>query len=195
MQTSTQAYRINITRPVYAEVLTDTESGTTYGEVKSLGEAQTADVTPSVSTGQLFGNGAIVDSSARLTGLALSLKVTKVPVEARADIYNYTVTDGVIQEKAGQTAKYIAVGFEVEQTNGKSEYVWLLKGRPQPINSNLAQSESNITYSTDTLVIDFVKRKSDDMLRYFADLANPDFTEAQAEEWFKTGPSTFPKAQ
>lgn len=187
--TSKRSYKINIKNPVYCEVLTDDKSGTTYGTVKSLGEAQQAQVTASAATGSLYGDGAIVDSSAKLTGLSLALNVTKIPVEARADIYNLTVTNGVVQVKAGVQAKYIAVGYEIEQTSGESEYVWLLKGRPQPLNENVSQSESNINYSNDQMVIDFVKRVSDEMLQYFADAANADFTAAQAAKWFTNGPS------
>lgn len=187
--TSKQAYKINIKNPVYCEVLTDTAEGTTYGAVKSLGEAQQIQVTAVSSTGQLYGDGAIVDSSAKLSGLTVVLNTTKVSVEAKADIYNYTVTNGVVQVKAGVQAKYIAIGYEVEQTSGDSEYVWLLKGRPQTINENVNQSEANVNYSTDQMTIDFVKRKSDDMIQYFADAANEDFTSAQAAKWFNAGPS------
>ena len=118
MKTSTSAYRINIKNPVYAEVTSDTKEGTTYGEVKGLGEAQQAQITASVASGQLYGNGAIVDSSAILAGMSMVLSTTKVPIEAQADIYNYKVDNGVVQVKAGVTPKYIAVGYEVEQTDG-----------------------------------------------------------------------------
>lgn len=187
---SKQAYKINIKHPVYCEVLTDSAEGTTYGDVKKLGEAQQVQVTAVSATGQLYGDGAVVDSSAKLSGLTVVLDTTKVSVEARADIYNYTVTNGVVQVKAGTQAKYIALGYEVEQTSGDSEYVWLLKGRPQALNANVQQSEANINYSTDQMTIGFVKRVSDDMLQYFADAANADFTQAQAEKWFTQGPSS-----
>lgn len=187
--TSSRAYKINIKNPVYCIVLTDESTGTTYGEVKSLGEAQQAQVTASSATGSLFGDGKKVDSSAKLTGLTLALDSTKVPVEAKAEIFDYTVTNGVVQVKAGAQPKYIAVGYEVEQTSGKSEYVWLLKGRPQPMNANVQQSETNINYSTDQMTVEFVERVSDGMLEYFADAANEDFTAAQAAKWFNAGPS------
>lgn len=188
--TSSRAYKINIKNPVYCLVLTDESTGTTYGPVKSLGEAQQAQVTASSATGSLYGNGTKVDSSAKLTGLTLALDSTKVPVEAKADIFDYTVTNGVVQVKAGAQPKYIAVGYEVEQTSGKSEYIWLLKGRPQPMNENTAQSEDNINYSTDQLTVEFVERVSDGMLEFFADAANEDFTAAQAAKWFNEGPAS-----
>lgn len=188
MKASSQAYRINITHPVYCEVLTDTELGTTYGTVKTFGEAQTMEVTAVVAEGTLYGNGAIVDSTSKITGLTAAFTATKIPVEVQADIYNYEVTGGVIQQKAGTIAKNIAVGYEVEQTSGKSEYVWLLKGRPAPMNQSVSQSETSVNYSTDTITINFMARKSDGMLRFFADASNEEFTAAQAEKWFNEGP-------
>ncbi len=193
MQESNQSYRINIANPVYCEVISDTKEGTTYGAVKSIGETQEVQVTSSVAAGQLFGNGAVVDATSLLTGLALSMKLTKLKVEAVSDIYNHKVTDGVVQVQAGTVPKQIAIGYEVPQTNGKSEYVWLLKGNPKPINSTVQQSENNINYSTDTIEVDFVKRTSDNMLKYYADASNPEFTKEQADAWFNEGPSTFPK--
>ena len=171
MNKSNRSYRINIKNPVYCEVISDTEEKTTYGPVASLGEAQEIQVTSSMASGTLHGNGAVVDSTSLMTGLAVSMKLTKLNVEVVADIYRY----------------------EVQQTDGKSEYVWLLKGKPKPTNSTVQQSETNINYSTDTIEIDFVKRISDDMLRYYADASNPEFTKEQADAWFKEGPSTFPK--
>lgn len=189
MQTSAQGYKINITHPVYCILTQDDENGVAYDEVKTFGEAMQISLTPSVSSGELYGNGAKVDSYSKLTGLTVSYQATKIPIEVRQEIYNLQVSNGVVMESAAnQATKYIAFGFEAEQTNGKSEYVWLLKGRPKPINADLKQSEQNVTYSTDTIEIDFVKRIYDDMLRYFADLSNPDFTEGQAAEWFTSGP-------
>lgn len=192
--TSEKVYKINITNPKYCKVLSDTAEGTTYGEVKEFGEAMEMGITASVATGQLYGNGVIQDASSRLTGMTASYSTTKIPVEVIADIYNYKVTDGILQVEAGKQADYIAIGYEVEQTSGKNEYVWLLKGRPRPMNETIKQSEANIQYSTDSIEVDFVQRKSDKMLKYFADAAHPDFTEKQAKKWFEAGPSAPVKA-
>ncbi|MCM1467499.1 MAG: hypothetical protein NC086_05075 [Alistipes sp.] len=193
MKKSNQSYRINIKNPVYCEVISDTEEGTTYGPVISLGQAQEIQITSSMASGMLHGNGALVDSTSLMTGLAVSMKVTKLNVEVVADIYGYEVTDGVVQIPAGTVPKEIALGYEVEQTDGKSEYIWLLKGKPKPTNSTVQQSETSINYSTDTIEIDFVKRISDNMLKYYADASNPEFSKEQAKTWFSEGPSTFPK--
>lgn len=188
--TSKRSYKINVKKPVYCKLTSDSLSGVSYGSVVSLGEAMQIQVTAVSSSGQLYGDGSIVDSSSKLVGLTVVFDATKLPIEVVADIYNQTYTNGVLQEKAGEQANYIALGYEVEQTTGDSEYVWLLKGRPQPLNENTQQSEGNITYSTDQMTIDFVRRIYDDMLRYKADAANADFTAAQAAAWFTAGPTS-----
>ena len=187
---SKRSYKINVKNPVYCKLTSDTLSGVSYGSVISLGEAMQIQLTAVSSSGQLYGNGSIVDSSSKLTGLTAVFDATKIPIEVKADIYNQTYTDGVLQEKAGEQANYIALGYEIEQTTGDSQYVWLLKGRPQPLNENVQQSEANITYSTDQMTIEFVRRVYDDMLRYYADAANADFTAAQAAAWFSAGPTS-----
>ena len=90
-------------------------------------------------------------------------------------------------------APYIAIGYEVEGTNGFSEYVWLLKGRVQEGNQNAAQATDKINFTTDKMVINFIPREYDKYLEFTADSANSEFKADQIENWFKTGPVTYPK--
>ena len=93
MQASEQSYKINITHPVYCILTQDDENGVAYGDVKKFGEAMEIGITPSVSAGELYGNGAKVDSYSKLTGLTVSFKNTKVPIEVRQEIYNLQDTN------------------------------------------------------------------------------------------------------
>ena len=191
---SAKSYRINITNPVYALLTGDTQETVTYGEVKPLGEAMQVQLTPSVATGKLHGNGVVKEDIAKLKGIAMAFDATKIPIEDKAIIQGHQYKDGVMVEKDGDEAPYIAFGYKVEGTNKKDEYVWLLKGRATPMNETHKQSEDNITFSTDTVNINFIPREKDKEIRYFADSANSEFKAAQAEAWFKTGPVTYPTA-
>lgn len=189
---SVKANRINITSPVYAKLITDTPEGTTYGDVRSLGKAMQAQLTPSVSSGVLYGDGMQQENIAKLNGIAVVLDLNKISIEDRAEILGHKYENGIIHEKAGDEAPYIAVGWKVEQTNGKCELIWLLKGRAQPINSTVQQSTDNLTFSTDSITVNFIPRESDKEIRYFADSANPDLTEKQINDWFATAPVSAP---
>lgn len=191
---SAKSYRINITNPVYALLTADTKESVNYGEVKPLGEAMQVQITPSVATGKLHGNGVVKEDISKLKGIAMAFDATKIPIEDRAIIQGHQYKDGVMVEKDGDEAPYLAFGYMVEGTNGKAEYVWMLKGRSAPMNETHKQSEDNITFSTDTVNINFIPREKDKEIRYFADSANADFTAAQAEAWFKTGPVSYPTA-
>lgn len=189
---SEKSYRINITNPVYALLISDTAEGVVYGNVKSLGEAMQIQLTPSVSTGKLYGNGVVKEDISKLKGIAMAFDATKIPIEDRAAIQGHEFKNGIMVEKDGDEAPYLAFGYKVEGTNKKDEYAWLLKGRAAPMNETHKQSEDNITFSTDTVNINFIPREKDKEIRYYADSANATFTAGQAEAWFKTGPVTYP---
>lgn len=187
--TSKKSNRINVKNLVMALLLTDTAEGTTYGVVESISPAMQVQLTPSLASGVLHGDGVQQENIARLNGIAMVLDVNKVKIETRAKMLGHTYENGVLIEKAGDEAPYIAVGYLVEGTNKCNEYVWLLKGRAQPFNSTVQQSTDNINFSTDSININFIPRDYDAALRYFADSANADLTEEQIRKWFAEGPS------
>lgn len=189
---STKANRINIVDPVYAVIQSDTKEGTTYGEVKKLGAAMQVQLTALISSGVLYGDGVQQENISKLNGIALVVDVNKINIEDRSAILGNKYENGVIHERAGDEAPYIAVGYKVEQTNKKVELIWLLKGRAQPTNSSVQQSTENFNFSTDSITVNFIPRDSDKELRFFADSANGDLTQSQIDAWFLTGPSKAP---
>ena len=189
---STKANRINIVDPVYAVIQSDTKEGTTYGEVKKLGAAMQVQLTASISSGVLYGDGVQQENISKLNGIALVVDVNKINIEDRSAILGNKYENGVIHERAGDEAPYIAVGYKVEQTNKKVELIWLLKGRAQPTNSSVQQSTENFNFSTDSITVNFIPRDSEKELRFFADSANGDLTQSQIDAWFLTGPSKAP---
>ena len=195
MNGSAKSYRINITNPVYALLEKDTAEEVVYGSVKSLGEAMQVQLTPSVATGKLYGNGVVKEDISKLKGIAMAFDATKISIEDRAAIQGHRYENGVMVEKDGDEAPYLAFGYKIEGTNKKDEYVWLLKGRATPMNETHKQSEDNITFSTDTMYINFIPREKDKEIRYYADSANSTFTTTQADGWFETGPVTYPGAE
>ena len=164
MNKSKKANRINVKNVVYAVLLDDTAEGAAYGEVRPLSPAMQVQITPSLATGVLYGNGAQQENIAKLTGIAMVLDVNKVPIEERAVILGHEYTNGVLVEKDGDEAPYIAVGYQVDETNKSVELIWLLKGRAQPFNSTVQQSSDSINFSTDSININFLPRDYDGSL-------------------------------
>jgi len=190
--TSKKSNRINIARPVYSLILTDTAEGTTYGPVKPLGKAMQVQLTPQVATAVLYGDGSKEEDIGKMKGIAAAVDVNKLYIETRAEIMGNSMVDGVVIEKDGDEPPYIALGFEVEQTGNTKEQVWLLKGRAQPANQTIQQSTDNMNFSTDSVTINFIPRESDKQIRFYADTANSEYTVAQAAAFFLTGPVKYP---
>lgn len=191
--TSAKSNRINVKNLVYCLLESDDTSGVAYGDVKPLAKAMTIEVTPSQATGVLYGDGVQQENLAKLTGLAAALEVNKVSIENRAAIQGHTFEDGVMIYAASDEAPYIAIGYQVEGTNGYSEYVWLLKGRVQEGNQNASQATDNINFTTDKMTINFIPREYDGYMEFTGDSSNADLYADQISAWFTDGPVSYPK--
>ena len=85
-QKSKKANRINIKNAVYCKMLTDEDGNTTYDEPKSLSPAMQVQLTTTLATGVLHGNGVQQENIAKITGISMVLDVNKIPIEDRAVI-------------------------------------------------------------------------------------------------------------
>lgn len=191
--TSSKSNRINVKNLVFAPLTTDDTNGVTYDSVEALAKAMTIQITPSQSTGVLYGDGAQQENLAKLTGLACALEVNKIPIEKKAKLMGHKYENGVLIVDKDDQAPNIALGFQIEGTNNYSEYVWLLKGRAQEGNQNAAQATDNINFTTDNLTINFVPREYDGLLEFLGDSSNSDLYADQITAWFTTGPVSYPR--
>lgn len=189
---SVKANRFNIKRSVYALITKDDSTGVIHGPIKEFGEPMQVQLTPTYASGTLYGGGVKTEDITKITGITMKFDANKIPIEVRAEIGGHKYENGELVESADDQAKDIAVGYQVEETNGHSEYVWLLKGKAKPFGSNVQQSTENINFSTDSIDIAFVPRKKDKELKHFGDTANPSFTSTIAEAYLTKIPGATP---
>lgn len=114
---------------VYAEVLSDTSEGITYGTVKEFtGLAEVGKTTESSNEAHYYDNiPAIIVSS---TGAdELSLSTSGVPLDVIADITGqyFDESTGMFVEME-RVPKMFAFGYRTQKTDGTVVYVWRLKG-------------------------------------------------------------------
>lgn len=188
MGASAKANRINIKRSVYAVITKDDSTGVVHGPIKQFGKPMQIQLTPTYASGVLYGAGVKEEDLAMITGVTVKYDVNKIPIEVRADIGGHKIEEGVLIESKDDQAPDIAFGYEIVQTNGKVELVWLLKGKAKPFGSNVQQSTDNINFSTDSIDIGFIPREYDGEIKRFGDTANPDFTTAMADVFLDTVP-------
>lgn len=186
-----KAYRINVENLVYAVLKTDDTTGLSYGPIKKFSEAMQVQLTPTVASGTLYGDGVKQSTITKLTGITGVFDVTKIPIDVKADISGSKYENGVLIEKASDTAPYIALGYKIPQDEaGVAEYIWLLKGRAQPYANTVQQATDSINYSTDSITIDFVTRENDGAIKHSADSADSTFTDVMAKAWFTKVPGS-----
>lgn len=175
------AYRINVRNAKFAEVTSNTDSTYTLGTAVNLPDLDTVELAFLNATGELYGDGELVDKRAAVTGAQLKLGIDKISQAARAAMGGHTIdTDGVLRVKTTDHAPEIAVYLETELTNGGKEAMWLLVGTAEPVGLTGKQKESNITYSTDSLTINFIRRLKDKQLFALGDTENALFTTTKA---------------
>ena len=108
---SKKTNRINIKNMVYALLTSDTTAGAEYGEVKPLGKAMQVQLTPSLASGVLYGEGAQSENIAKLNGMAAVLDVNKIAIEDRAEILGHKYENGILIEKAGDENPIFSSGI------------------------------------------------------------------------------------
>ena len=114
---------------VYAEVLSDDESGYTTGEVKVLAPvAEIGKTTESSSEAHYYDNAPliVIDS----TGAdEITCTVAGIPLEVLADITGQVYDEALGAMFEGpRTPKYFALGYKTKKTTGEEVNVWRLKG-------------------------------------------------------------------
>lgn len=114
---------------VYAEVLSDTSEGISFGNVKDFtGLSEVGKTTESNNDTHYYDNlPAIVISS---TGAdTIDLNTSGIPLDVLSDITGqyYDATTGMFVEQE-RTPKYYALGYRTKTTDGTYMLVWRLKG-------------------------------------------------------------------
>lgn len=106
------------------------------------------------SSGEVYGDGRIRRQINKRTATKISLKHNGLPQEWRAYMEGVKVsTSGVESDSESVVPGEFAMGYVIEKTNGKKEFVWLLDCVAQPSKNTMTQSEDKVTWSTDTIEI------------------------------------------
>lgn len=174
------SYRINVRNCKFCPVSVDTASTYTLGTAVPLPDLDTVELTFTGASGELYGDGELVDKRSSITGAQLKLGIDKVSQAARAAMGGHTVdSNGILRVKTTDVAPKIAVYLETENTDNQKEAMWLLVGIAEPIGFTGKQKEANITYSTDSITINCVRRNKDKELFALGDSDNTTWATAK----------------
>lgn len=179
---------IGLRNVVYAELTNDPPAGgkATYGEIKPIAGAISANINPNASSETLFADDGPFETASTIGQITLDLNVADLPLEVQAELFGHEITpNGVLIRKAGDIPPWVAVGFKSLKSNGKYRYTWLAKGKFGLPEQNNETKGDSVNFQTPTATGSFVKRECDDEWERHIDEDSAGFTPEQAENWFK----------
>lgn len=147
---------INIKNFCYA--ILDVEAGT-YGTPVPIPGLMEISVNVETEESKLSGDGKtrlIVASEGDTT---LEAMLNKIPLKDQAAMLgrDFDEVTGVLTRTENDLAAYLATGFEIENEDGTSSFVWLYKGKFQQHSQEYTQKEEGaVTFSTPTITGTFI---------------------------------------
>ena len=180
---------VGLKNMVIAPVTADTETATTYGDLKRVASAIEATITPKNNDPdiQYFDDveGDVLYPDPELT---FKTKLADLPLIVQEMIFSNKIDDnGVLIRTANDKPGYFAVGFMSEKANGTYRYVWLFKVRAKPVTETYATKEgTSITRQTGEVEWTAIKRTSDGRYQAVADEGENGFTAEKAAAFLNT---------
>jgi len=166
-----------------AKLLTDTETETTYGEIRKLPPAVTANVTPNVETAELHGDDMLQEVEENLSGVDVEISATDLPLEDYAFLLGKTVDANGGVSDGEEVAPYLALGYEMPLSGGRgSRMVWLYKGKFSIPTEEAATKQGSVEFQNASISGKFMKRLSDKNWRYRVE--SNETNQAVISSWF-----------
>lgn len=151
---NTSEVRINITNLHFAKVSEGKDAVLTFEKPERIIGAETATRKPKISSGELYGDGILRFKVSKKAGIELELEINSLPPKWRTYIEGSKISEqGVESATSKDVPNHFAVGWEVEKTGGKSEFIWFPYCIGEPIEQKTEQSEAGTKFSTDKISV------------------------------------------
>ena len=165
--------RVGLRDVIFWKLTADTSAGLTYHGTVEPETLDAIDVSISHANADpniLYADDVENDILYEDVELTVNLEVKDLPLSLQAKLLGNKVgTKAEIVEVAGATPPYYAMGFKSEKRDGNDRYVWLLKGRANPLDETFHTKEKSQTRQNDTISLTFIKRTKDGAFKYILD--------------------------
>lgn len=168
------SYKINVVGLWFASVKTDNDKTLDFNKVEQISEMMEVQISPKTAEGALFGNGKKVHSTSRKTSYEIALDLTTLPQKYKSYMEGSKITSGVESATSKDEPNAFALGFMVEKTEGKRQCIWFPYCKAKPMDESVKQSEDNIVYSNDKLVVTALEHKA--INRFYTKIDEDDTT-------------------
>jgi phi13 family phage major tail protein len=104
--------------------------------------------------------------------------------QVQADLLGHDInSEGVLIKKSSDLAPYVAIGFRSEMSNGKFRFVWLYKGKFQPVEQTYQTKEGTPAFQTPTINGTFMRRDFDNQWKAQVDEGEEGVDPAVNQNW------------
>ena len=169
---------------VYAKLLTDTTTATTYGPITPIpGLASISNKTAS-DIAIFYADNGPYESSSSMGEITVEAELADPTNVIIADILGHTITAGVMEFKSTDVPAVIAIGFVGQKTNGKKRLVWLTKGSFAEPDDDYKSKADKSDPQAIKLSGKFLLRNSDKMWKKVCDEDDAATLPATVSAWF-----------
>ena len=169
---------------VYAKVLTDTVTATTYGPIVPVPGLVSVDNKTASSTNTFYADNGPYEVSSALGEITVDVEMADPTNIVIADLLGHTITAGVMDFKGSDTPAVVAIGFAGLKENGKRKLVWLTKGSFQEPDDSYKTKADKSDPQSIKLSGKFVLRTSDGKWKKVCDEDDPGTLPATIISWF-----------
>ena len=163
----------------------DTSKAPVYDTAVSLSELAAANWTPTLASGEQYGDNGRVESTSMVTGGTLALEVTDLPTEVRGKIYGETHDEENESWLAGSSDVGPFGGVTYYKTGTRNsipyfECYFYPKANAAPAADSATTASSAITYTNDAISLSVSPRLNDSVYREVSDRFS---SEEEARAW------------
>ena len=184
---------IGLERFTIFPILTNDETGTTYGPAIKVGRAVTASLTPQTVEATLDSEDSVEEDISMVSSWNLDFEASQLNEEARAKLFGHEIDEagGIVYNKSDQSAE-VAVAWRsrttAKGTDGEDQYIYyvLYRGRfsEQPENFETTRRDSITMQTASGVAGRFYARADGEVMYRLRQDNNELFDPALVADWF-----------
>lgn len=179
---------INVKNAHFAKITAKTSTGYTYSDVVAIPGLMKVNQVPTVSEGELYGDGIVTEKASLISAYELAIDVNSLPRDVAQYMGGKTYTSGVETDDGNCEPGAFAIGWEVEYMDGGkiySELIWMIDCLAKPIEKNSEQREKDIKFGTQTVNVTAFKATAYNKRAYvLIDTADTEVDDDMVEDFF-----------
>jgi phi13 family phage major tail protein len=168
----------------YAILTKDDSTGVAYSAPVKIAGAINAKVSPSSESLTVYADDGPSEQITQLGAIGVDLETKDLPLDVQAALLGQSIVGGVLIKKDTDIPPYVAIGYRSTKSNGKSRFMWLLKGKFNLPDQDDKTKEDKPSFQSAKISGTFIKRDYDGQWQRVTDEDLTGFVPATGTNWF-----------